>query len=846
MGRIMDRGNMEAELQALRQRVAELEAGEKQMRTTLYSIGDAVIATDAEFALRERVKELNCLQTIGKIVEAEGSSISSILERSVAILPVSWLHIDSAVARIRFDGEVYQTGDMSRCVALQRADLRVGGEVRGAVEVGYVEQHSQRDEGPFLKEERALIEAVAERLGRVIERLEAVEALERERETLEAAFDGIDDVIYLADPETYELLHVNSPVKAIWGEDCIGRKCYEVLQGRDSPCPFCTNDRIFGDSLGEPYVWEFQNKVNQRWYRCSDKAVRWTDGRWVRFELAIDITAGKEVEQALRDSEERFRRITEVAPDMIYRMSLPDGAYEYVSPAAERIFGYQPQDFIDNPALSQQVIPSEWHGYFEREWQKLLADQAPPIYEYQIVHKSGEVRWLNQRNVVLHDDEGRPSAIWGIVTDVTETKEAELALVESKREIEVRNAIAEVFLTANEDEIFPRVLELVVGATGSKYGLFGFIDEEGDLVVPSMTRLLWDEGQSEDEEVVFPNDDWGDSGWLAAIREKELQHVTDASSMPQEGRLRIERSVAAPIVHQDRVIGVLQVTSKPTGYTERELELVRRLCESIAPILDARISHEQEEQRRKEAEEEIRLKAVELERSNEELEQFVSVASHDLQEPLRMVASFTQLLAQRYEGQLDDKADMYIGYAVDGAKRMQQLINDLLMLSRVSTRGRDPEPTDCNEVVVDVQRGLMDIIEENEAEVVVEELPEVLADASQLGQVFQNLIANAVKFRGEERPRVEVGARREGDVWELSVSDNGIGIDPEFHDRVFVIFQRLHERGRYSGSGIGLAIVKKIVERHGGRIWIDSALGEGTRFCFTMPAADALPTEEQP
>ena len=228
----------------------------------------------------------------------------------------------------------------------------------------------------------------------------------------------------------------------------------------------------------------------------------------------------------------------------------------------------------------------------------------------------------------------------------------------------------------------------------------------------------------------------------------------------------------------------------------------------------------------------------ELRRSNEELERFAYVASHDLQEPLRMVGSYVQLLARRYRGQLDSDADEFIGYALDGALRMQRLIEELLAFSRVGTRGAPLVPTDCAVVVESALRSLKLAIEEAGATVVVGPLPTVLADPGQLEQVFQNLLSNALKFRGEEPPTIEVSAERRDPVWELRVRDNGIGIDPEYFDRIFVIFQRLHGRDEYPGTGMGLAIVKKIVERHGGRIGVESTPGEGSTFSFTLPAVE--------
>ncbi|MCD4845000.1 MAG: PAS domain S-box protein [Methanosarcinales archaeon] len=238
---------------------------------------------------------------------------------------------------------------------------------------------------------------------------------------------------------------------------------------------------------------------------------------------------------------------------------------------------------------------------------------------------------------------------------------------------------------------------------------------------------------------------------------------------------------------------------------------------------------------RKAAEEELLKRATALERSNKELEQFAYVASHDLQEPLRMVSSYVQLLARRYKGKLDHDADDFIGYAVDGANRMQTLIDDLLIFSRVGTQGKSFEPTNCETVLEQVLINLKMAIGDSYAMITHDPLPTIMADGSQLTQLLQNLISNAIKFQGDETPRIHISAEQKDDEWEFSVADNGIGIKPEFFDRIFVIFQRLHSREEYSGTGIGLAVCKKIVERHGGRIWVESVPGKGTTFFFTIP-----------
>ncbi len=230
----------------------------------------------------------------------------------------------------------------------------------------------------------------------------------------------------------------------------------------------------------------------------------------------------------------------------------------------------------------------------------------------------------------------------------------------------------------------------------------------------------------------------------------------------------------------------------------------------------------------------LEAKAHELTRSNEELQQFAYVASHDLQEPLRMISSYTQLLERRYGPTLEGDAKDFMNFIVDGATRMKQLIEDLLEYSRVGTRGRDLQPTDSSVALAKALANLRVAREESGARVTQGEMPRVIADANQLTQVFQNLVGNALKFRGAEPTAIHVEGETRNDVWVFSVKDNGIGLDTQYSDRIFMMFQRLHDKAAYPGTGIGLAICKKIVERHGGRIWVDSEPGRGCTFGFTI------------
>jgi PAS domain S-box-containing protein len=269
-------------------------------------------------------------------------------------------------------------------------------------------------------------------------------------------------------------------------------------------------------------------------------------------------------------------------------------------------------------------------------------------------------------------------------------------------------------------------------------------------------------------------------------------------------------------------------------------ELDARVHQRTVELKEANKSLHAEIAERKRAEDKLKDAVRNLEHSNRELEQFAYIASHDLQEPLRTVSSYVELLGLRYKGNLDEKADRYIAFAIEGANRMSDLINDLLAYSRVGTTAKNFGPVNTSAAVNRATAVLRRSMKESGTVITTAELPEVFGDESQIVQLFQNLIANAVKFRKQNvPPRIHIGAARQNNEWTFSVQDNGIGIEPRFRERIFTIFQRLHTREEYPGTGVGLAICKRIVERHGGRIWVESDAGKGSSFYFTIPDREA-------
>ncbi len=318
---------------------------------------------------------------------------------------------------------------------------------------------------------------------------------------------------------------------------------------------------------------------------------------------------------------------------------------------------------------------------------------------------------------------------------------------------------------------------------------------------------------------------------------------TETNGVPKKLQIRARGKRYVISSNPQQVLSLLLSTYEDAVLQNLRLRDMRRklvlLNERLEKIVAKRTQAlRQEIAQRKRAQAALAAQARDLARSNADLEQFAYVASHDLQEPLRMVASYTQLLAKRYHGRLDSDADEFIGFAVDGVVRMQALIKALLEYSRVGTRGKELVSTDCELVMEETLANLKGAIDESGAQVTVSTMPTVKGDATQLGQLFQNLVGNAIKFCRDRTPQIRVWAERKGNVWEFGVKDNGIGIDKDNASRIFEIFQRLHTPGEYPGTGIGLALCKKIVERHGGTIRVESQPDSGSMFLFTIPAME--------
>ncbi len=507
-----------------------------------------------------------------------------------------------------------------------------------------------------------------------------------------------------------------------------------------------------------------------------------TDDQVLYLIISRDMTLQQRAAAALRESEERFRSVVMRAPFPMMAHA-EDGTVVLINDAWTALSGYSIEDI---PTTSEWTVKA--YGLHaqevDAEIESLYGLTEPSVDgEYSIRTATGEFRTWDFTSVPLGRDAQGRRIIVSAANDITDRRLDQLELESS--EARFRSIVSST----------PSAMYLYQLHEDGRLELTGANPAADQIVGIAHSGLV---GLSIEE--AFP-----------ALADTEIPDMYRAVARGDIG----SQTFDIPY-EDDRITGYFSVTVFRTELGTVAVDFI--------DITD-----------RKRAEEELLTRTEELVRSNSELEKFAYIASHDLQEPLRMITSYTQLLARRYAGQLDAEADEYIEYAVDGAKRMQNLINELLVYSRVGTMGEHFTTSDLEMVFDGVLKAVEVAVGESGATITHDPLPTVACDPTQIGQVLQNLMTNSLKFRGEEPPVVHVGAVRGEGRWTFSVRDNGMGIEPTYFDLIFVIFQRLESRAEYPGTGMGLAICKRIIERHGGEIWVESAPGEGSTFFFTLP-----------
>lgn len=572
-----------------------------------------------------------------------------------------------------------------------------------------------------------------------------------------------------------------------------------------------------------------------------------------------EITQRKQTEDALQKSEERWQLALRGNNDGIWDWNLLTNEV-FFSTRWKEMLGFEDNEIAHTiEEWAKRVHPDDYDWVVQAIQDHI--DKKTPFYitEHRVQCKDGAYKWILDRGQALWDESGRAVRMVGSHTDITDRK---LAEAELRRQNLKAQLFAEITLKIRQslqtEEILQTAVTEVQKMLQADRVIIFRVWEDGsgtvmqEAVMPECStilgRKLFDPCFSLDHQEKYRQ------GHISAIADIDNSTIQECHRQFLK-QFEVRANLVVPILVREDFWGLLiaHQCDTPRQWNSFEIELLQQLSDQIGIALaQARLLEQETRQRQ------------ELAQSNAELEQFAYVASHDLQEPLRMVTSYLQLLQRRYQHQLDQQAEEFIGFAIDGASRMQALVQDLLQYSRVSTRAKPFDQVDCNSVFRQAIANLKIAITESNAVITHDALPTVMGDATQLIQVFQNLIGNAIKFRGAQPLTIHVGVDRVAKItetsdtpihslpnlsaqstqnlssdrateWQFFVRDNGIGIDPTYHDRIFIIFQRLHTRSKYPGTGIGLAICKKIIERHNGQIWVESELGQGSTFFFTLP-----------
>jgi PAS domain S-box-containing protein len=602
------------------------------------------------------------------------------------------------------------------------------------------------------------------------------------------------------------------------------------------------------------YAIEFRLELpdgRAKWIASTGIVTHDDKGKPIRVIGAIqDITEHKQLEDELR-RRDLINSLAHYAARLgTWEWDMPDGAFHWSEQAAA-IFGLSPREqgrmYVN---AIDMVLPEDRKQVIDA-----LQESARQQHDYheifRVLWPNGAVHWVESIGSIVPVGGGKSNRMVGAIQDITEHKMREESL---KRDLGLTQALAKLSnLLISPRTSFQQLADLIITyaqiITDSEHSFVQTLDPAtGNMIGHAATEMsargctLEEQGEG----LIFPIGDDGQypSLWGYALNThkgfftNDPEHHPAARGLPG-GHIKLKNYLAVPAFMGTQLMGQIAVANSRREYSEDDLSAVTRLAELMALAVHRERNDAMLRKRTLELEETTR----ELKSSNADLEQFAYVASHDLQEPLRMIANYLQLLERRYSDKLDGDAKTFVDFAVDGAKRMQDLIDDLLEFSRIGSRGKPFLPTDMNEVVADAMKNIHLAIEQSKGNITVDALPTIMADRPQMVQLMQNLLSNALKFRGKDPLVIHITSRIENGMTVFSVKDNGIGIAPEHRERIFGIFQRLHTRAQYPGTGMGLAICERIVSRHRGKIWVESEEGKGSTFYFCIPLLKQVKNE---
>jgi PAS domain S-box-containing protein len=707
----------------------------------------------------------------------------------------------------------------------------------------------EKDKAELTRELAELRRRLAELEGADRERARAEERLRVERQQLVSIFDSMDEPVYVSDPQTYEVLYANQALRERFG-DPVGQKCHETFQGLDSPCPFCTNDKIFGELEGETYIWEWQNRIDHHWYHCIDRAIRWPGGGMVLCEMAIDITDRVQAEEGLRQSESNFRELADSASDGIL-IGTPEGIHVYANRGAAEITAYDADELV-GMGIRDLVHPEELETVLDTYRKRVEGQPAQRQYETRFVRKDGTavpVELAGARTVW----QGRPADLV-IIRDISERKRAEEELRRLNRTLKMLSECNQALVRAeSEEQLLPDICRIIVEDGGYRLAWVGYAEQDEARTVRPVAQMGYDEGYVSRTDITWADTERGRGPTGTAIRSGEPCIVTNMLSAPAYAPWRhdaerrgYQSSIALPLVAEGRTLGALNIyASEADAFDASEVDTLMELARDLGYGIQA-LRH-REERRRAEAAlkeyserleemveertEQLRLAQDELVRAEKlaVVGQLAGGVGHELRNPLGVISNAIYYLQATLAG-ADESTTEYLDIVASQVKKAGRIVSDLLDFSQA--RQPDREQRSVSSLVADALESQPPPSSVQSVTDIPEGLASVLVDPQQTAQVLDNLLTNAYQAM-PEGGTLTISAEGGRDHVRLSVADTGTGISEENMKRLFEPLFTTKARG----IGLGLAVSKRLVEANGGNIAVESTEGGGAVFTVSLPQA---------
>jgi PAS domain S-box-containing protein len=682
----------------------------------------------------------------------------------------------------------------------------------------------------------------------VTERKRAEAAVTLERKRFETILDGLPAMICLLTPG-YEVAFANHAFRKHFGE-AQGRKCYEYCFGESTPCAFCESFQVL--KTGKPHDWEVVTKEN-RCIHAFDSPFTDVDGSALILEMNLDVTQQREAERRLRQSTAELKEAQRVAQLGSWSMDVETGDVTWSEELYEML-GLDPSQPAVAYSQQKRIFTPESWARLTTHLAETVRTGLPYELELETLRRDGTHGWMLARGEPVCDENGMVKRLRGVALDITKRKEAERRLERVNRTLEAMGVCADALMRcSHEADMLQRVCDAVVEVAGYRMAWVGYAEHDEDCTV---RPLAW--AGHEDGYVLGAHISWADvkrgrGPTGVAIRTgnpaicHDIAHDPHLNPWKEQALKRgYQASIVLPLRTEAESFGAISIyAAEREAFDTRECQLLEELARNMSYAITALRAHAELQQLNQQLDERVRDRTSELQAANRELEAFSYSVSHDLRAPLRHISGFSKILSEEYGPTLPQHAQHQLQRIQEGTRRMGELIDDLLNLSRVGRHELQSQVISLENLVRQVMSDLEPECESRDIHWKIENLPCVACDGALLKQVFQNLLSNALKFTRPRRQAViEVGCGEQQGVPAIFVRDNGVGFNMKYAGKLFGVFQRMHRTEDFEGTGVGLATVQRIVQKHGGRVWAEAELDKGATFYFTLAALGN--TREEP